>query len=89
MADIPKNLMPDIRAFEVPRLREPDLRIPPNPLIVAAQANYASEFHKRLVKWINDFDAELDQAYEVGVRLVTSVRPLCSVSAISASGIPR
>jgi hypothetical protein len=71
MADIPKSLIPDFRAFEVPKFREPELRIPPNPLVVAAQANYASEFHARLLKWISDFDAELDQAHEVGVRLVT------------------
>jgi hypothetical protein len=43
---------------------------PPNPLMVTAEANYASEFHKRLTEWIQRFDAELDQAHEVGVRLV-------------------
>jgi hypothetical protein len=43
----------------------------PNPLILAAQSNHASEFYKRLVKWISDFDASLDQAHEVGVRLVS------------------
>lgn len=32
--------------------------------------NLASEFHKRLVEWINDFDKSLDQDHEVGVRLV-------------------
>ena len=33
--------------------------------------NSAKEFHRRLVEWINDFDADLDEAHEVGVRLVT------------------
>ncbi|MET0753727.1 MAG: DUF6173 family protein [Pyrinomonadaceae bacterium] len=33
--------------------------------------NLASEFHKRLIKWINDFDSTLDQEHEVGVRLVS------------------
>jgi len=49
----------------------PEIKMAPNPLVVAAEANYASEFHKRLVKWINDFDSTLDEAHEVGVRLVT------------------
>jgi hypothetical protein len=33
--------------------------------------NLASEFHRRLVEWINDFDSTLDQDHEVGVRLVS------------------
>ncbi len=33
--------------------------------------NLASEFHSRLVEWINDFDSLLDQEHEVGVRLVS------------------
>lgn len=45
---------------EIPRV---DFEIPANP-------NLASEFHKRLVEWINDFDKSLDQDFEVGVRLV-------------------
>jgi len=62
----PDSLMPDLRL--------PDIQMPkigPNPLVVSVEANYASEFHKRLVKWINDFDATLDQQHEVGVRLVS------------------
>lgn len=39
-------------------------------LVESAQANYASEFHERLVKWINNFDASLDEKHEVGIRLV-------------------
>jgi len=54
----------------VPDIRMPNIRIPKNPLITVAEGNYASEFHKRLVKWINDFDASLDEMHEVGVRLV-------------------
>ncbi len=34
-------------------------------------ANLASEFHDRLIKWINDFDSSLDLDYEVGIRLVS------------------
>jgi hypothetical protein len=44
---------------------------PPNPLLLAVESNYASEFHKRLAKWIGEFDASLDQAHEVGVRLIS------------------
>ena len=35
------------------------------------RSNFASEFHKRLVKWIDDYDSSLDQDHEVGVRLVS------------------
>jgi hypothetical protein len=49
----------------------PEIKFAPNPLVVAAEANMASEFHKRLMRWINDFEATLDQAHEVGVRLVS------------------
>jgi hypothetical protein len=49
----------------------PRIEVPPSPLVTAAQANLASEFHRRLVEWINSFDAALDQAHEVGVRLVS------------------
>ncbi len=62
-----RSLIPD--SGRMPDLHLPD--IPRNPLMVTAEANYASEFHKRLVKWIGDFDASLDQAHEVGVRLVS------------------
>ncbi len=61
-----KALIPDMRMLDI---RVPE--VPRNPLVVASDANMASEFHKRLVKWINDFDATLDQAHEVGVRLVS------------------
>lgn len=42
----------------------PELIIPENP-------NHASEFHKRLIEWINDFDKSLDASHEVGLRLVS------------------
>ena len=37
----------------------------------AVDENLASEFYKRLTQWIQDFDAILDEEYEVGVRLVS------------------
>jgi hypothetical protein len=36
-----------------------------------AEEGIASEFYKRIVKWINDFDSALDDEHEVGVRLVS------------------
>ncbi len=33
-------------------------------------SNLASEFHRRLIEWINDFHRSLDEEHEVGVRLV-------------------
>jgi hypothetical protein len=68
-----KPLIPQIPKLYV-RPTIPDFKmpeIPRNPLLVAAEANYASEFYTRLVKWITDFDAKLDQENEVGVRLVS------------------
>lgn len=42
-----------------------------SPLVTAVEEDYASAFYKRLVEWINEFDARLDQTMEVGVRLVS------------------
>ncbi|MGB3515567.1 MAG: DUF6173 family protein [Elainellaceae cyanobacterium] len=64
-----KKQMMNIDLSVTPRM--PEIQIPRNPLITHAESNYASEFHKRLVKWINDFDASLDNEHEVGIRLVS------------------
>lgn len=45
-------------------------RTPPSPLVANIEDNFASAFHQRLVLWINKFQSELDEASEVGVRLV-------------------
>ena len=60
LADLSRSLSP---TFQMPDIE-------PSPLVTNVTQNYASEFHKRLVKWVNDFDAALDHNYEVGVRLV-------------------
>ncbi|RZU38187.1 hypothetical protein EV700_2765 [Fluviicoccus keumensis] len=39
------------------------IHVPTNP-------NLASEFHHRLINWINDFHKALDDEHEVGARLV-------------------
>lgn len=57
----------------MPLPKVPPISIPPNPsyaLKAIAEANLASEFYERLVKWISKFDESLDNEYEVGVRLV-------------------
>lgn len=66
---IPDIAQPGSLFAKFPEFRMPP--IPPNPLVVATEANYASAFHKHLVKWINEFDSGLDPAHEVGVRLVS------------------
>jgi hypothetical protein len=55
-----------------------DLRRPPTPdehvsasSFISLDPNLASEFHKRLMKWIQDFEKNLDDLHEVGVRLVS------------------
>ena len=57
--------------FGMPDIRPQEIRLPVSPLVAVTEANYASEFHKRLVKWINGFDAALDESHEVGARLVS------------------
>ena len=36
----------------------------------ARDHNLASDFHNRLINWINDFQRDLDNEHEVGARLV-------------------
>jgi hypothetical protein len=61
---------PDVGSIRLPDFKMPEIKFAPNPLVVAAEANMASEFHRRLMQWISDFEATLDQAHEVGARLV-------------------
>jgi Family of unknown function (DUF6173) len=71
--DSPKDISGSLaeRIASLDRLPVLDIPLPPpNPLVLAAESNLASAFHTRLVKWISDFDAGLDEAHEVGVRLV-------------------
>jgi len=65
------ELISDMLYSSIVTGKVPEIRIPPNPLIVAANANQASEFYKRIMEMITDFDATLDEAHDVGVRLVT------------------
>ena len=46
-----------------PTFHVPQIEIPTDP-------NLASEFHHRLINWINDFHKSLDEQHEVGARLV-------------------
>jgi hypothetical protein len=68
-----RDVMSLADSFRMPEIRMPEMPIPElrNPLLESAEANYASEFYKRLVKLINDFDQGLDPQHEVGIRLVT------------------
>lgn len=70
----------DLKINPLPRIEDPmaemirkmgPIKIPPNPLITAVEEELASEFHKRLVDYINEFDEQLDQEHEVGMRLVS------------------
>ena len=54
----------------LPRLDRTLASIGPNPVIEQVKGNLASEFYRRLRRHIAEFDASLDQAHEVGVRLV-------------------
>jgi uncharacterized protein DUF6173 len=67
----PKLPLPDFSAYMPPAFTYPDIDLPPSPFVTSVEANYASEFHKRLAKWINDFNESLDNEHEVGVKLVT------------------
>ena len=65
--ELSRSQIPKLPELKLPKLSE----LPPNALIVNAESNYASEFYKRLIKWINDFNASLDEKHEVGLRLVS------------------
>lgn len=56
IGNIPVPKMPLYEPMHTPR-------IPVNP-------NTASEFHRRLINWINDFHKTLDEEHEAGARLV-------------------
>ena len=56
----PKDIMTRV---VTPSINIPEIKLPTNP-------NLASEFHKRLINWINDFHKSLDEEHEVGARLV-------------------
>jgi hypothetical protein len=47
------------------------IKQPVLPTIAATNGNLASEFYKRLVEMINEFDEKLDPEHEVGARLVS------------------
>jgi hypothetical protein len=46
----------------------PEIRLPTVP--INTNPDHASEFHHRLIQWINDFHRSLDDQFEVGARLV-------------------
>ena len=62
---VPKDLMAGMSGYAIPKelFNLPKIELPVNP-------NLASEFHHRLIEWINDFHKSLDEEHEVGVRLV-------------------
>ena len=57
--------------MDMPTIPARDLMPLPRPqFVVNAEQGIASQFHKRLVEWINKFDKSLDNEHEVGVRLI-------------------
>lgn len=57
--------------IKVPEFKMPNIPAFTNPLVTYTQNNLASQFYRRLTKWIADFDAGLDPQHEVGIRLVS------------------
>jgi hypothetical protein len=57
-----------MKEFSLFPMRVADLQGPH--LVNTPAENLASEFYKRIVQIISDFDAELDHTKEVGIRLV-------------------
>lgn len=54
----------DFSKMSIPTPNVPEIKLPVN-------ANLASEFYERLISMINQFDDELDDEHEVGMRLVS------------------
>ena len=70
----PDDLLVDQLKLAVQSTRMPEIKMPQfeRPQFVKnAEQGIASEFHKRLVKWITEFDNSLDNDHEVAVRLVS------------------
>lgn len=57
----------NLNDFQV-TVRQPSFEIPK--FVIPPDPNLASEFHRRLINWINDFHKSLDDEHEVGARLV-------------------
>lgn len=53
----------DVTKFNVPNIEHPPLKL--------TNQNLASEFYNRLVEMINDFESDLNEQEEIGVRLVS------------------
>ncbi|WP_053346533.1 DUF6173 family protein [Peribacillus butanolivorans] len=53
--------------MDFPKIAVPNMNMPTIP----TNPNHASEFYERLVEMINNFDDDLDNAHEVGMRLVS------------------
>lgn len=65
-----KNIQSQLDKFKFPQMAS--IVQPEIPRIeLPVDQNLASEFHKRLIEWIQKFDEDLDQEHEVGVRLVS------------------
>ena|SRR5690554_6310566 len=52
-------------------LKIPEIKSFPEILQEAQQHEYADKFYEHLIEYIKEFDDQLDQEYEVGVRLVS------------------
>ncbi|HDR8928319.1 TPA: hypothetical protein QDB26_005346 [Burkholderia vietnamiensis] len=52
----------------IPSLENLSLNI--KPYVPPTNPNLASEFYRRLVEWMNEFQRSLDEEHEVGARLV-------------------
>lgn len=54
---------------QLSNIRTHEVKVPE--LVNTPAQNLASEFYNRIIKMINDFDAEIAQTDEVGIKLVT------------------
>lgn len=57
--------------FKMPELNTSMLKSFESYPVTVAKANLASEFCKKLLKSINEFDSQLDKTKQVGIRLVS------------------
>ena len=64
------DTMANFQPLSFSNIQMPQFKSAAREILEAQESENASEFYKRLMHYIKEFDTSLDQEHEVGVRLV-------------------